>query len=233
MPALLDSQGAAPWSRTWESWEGQPGRGGGLLAVLRRFVLRWPVMVALTFFVAVAVGTDITRPATNAGRLSDLQSFYQVEQTGISSCSGGLRDSLTALSAILTGTSTDRRTAESIAIAGAQACSPTSNGDLYDMATGVPPRTLSGFGLADANIQLYSWAFPGASKVQGEIDLFLVSGQGARSAAARRLRADLIALQRDGAHVQGLFDRAASRLGGVLTPLSPSISQPPPAVLGR
>lgn len=222
---------ASPWVRTWEGWEGGTRRGGGLVSQLRRSVVRWPVVVLLAFVIAIAVATDITSPASMSGRLSVLQSYYASEQVGISSCSGGLRDSITAMTAILTGTSRDRRTAESIAIAGEQACSPTADGDLYDMATAVPPRLLTGFHMSSANVQLYSWADPGALLAQQNIDRLLVNHQVAGSPAARALYKEIVALAADGARVQGLFNAAATRLQGELQPLYPPITPPGPAVL--
>ena len=201
------------WRRTWRR--------------LPRLLVRWPVVICLTFAVAIAIATDQTSPQTNANRLTDLRNYYQVEQTGMSSCSGGLRDSLIAYRAILTGASTDRTTAESIAVAGSQACSPTSNGDLYDMATNNPPRDLLSLGVGGANAALYQWAFPTASRAQLEIQSLLENRQGPGSPMWRRLQRDLATLRTSGARIQATLDKAATRLGGSLAPLNPSVVNQP------
>jgi hypothetical protein len=192
-----------------------------------RLLLRWPVLTLLVFAVAIGVATDQTTSQTDAGRLTDLRNFYQAAQTGISSCSGGLHDTLVAFRAILDGSSIDRRTAENIAIAGSQACEPTSNGDLYDMVTTVPPRDLSGYGVATAATALYEWAFPLAARAQLEIQVAVEHHDGPGSPMWGRIQRDLAALRVDGQRVQLAFDQAASRLGATLAPLSPSVYRQP------
>ena len=232
-PVVHDPE--SPWMRQRATWEGteQAGlvRRGGSFRLLKRVLLRRPVLIALSVLVAVAVATDVVRPSTAAGRAVDLKTFIAAEQNGVSSCAGGLHDSLTALDALLTGASQDYSTGAAISTSGAQACSPTSNGDLFDMATSVPPRTLDGYGLADANIRLYSWAYPLAARVSGDITAMISHHAPLASSQGRSLVRDLAALRAQGQLVQGMFDAAAGRLNTPAIPFTPTIVPAIPASL--
>lgn len=171
------------------------------------------------------------RPATNSGRLSDLRSFYVTAQTDISSCAVGLRDSLTALVAVVSGRTGERRTAEGIAVSGAQSCSPVSNGSLFDLATSTAPTSLQSYGAQNDAQALYNWAYPGAALAQGQIYRFLAHSDAPGDPAARALFAELSKLRASGVQVLDGFQLAARRLGASLPPLSPSITPTPPKIL--
>lgn len=196
-----------------------------------RLLLRWPVALALVLAVAVGAATDLVRPASQAGRLTDLRAYYLSLQAGLSSCTGGLHDALVALTAVLTGTSTDRATAEGIASAGEHACTPVSNGDLLDMATTAPPRSLVRFGVGAASERLYTWAFPQAALADSEIYRLLEHHQGPGSTAARQLEAQLSTMNTLASQVIASFNAAATRLHGTLPPFTPAVEVPPPAIL--
>lgn len=186
------------------------------LGFVRRFLVRWPVVVAPGHSIAIGVATDFTRPASNAGQPSALQTFYLSEQGDFSSCAGGLLDTLIALRVILTGACTERGTAEGIAVAGAQARSPASNGDLFDMWASVP---LAGFGLSTANNDLSTWCDPGAARVQSMVSTFLADRARPGSPAARALDAALVVLERQGEHVQAPFDAISAKSDGSAQPV--------------
>ena len=181
--------------------------------------------------VAVSVATDLLRGANDAGRLSDLRGYYQAEESDVSSCAGGLDDSLVALQAILTGGSSERATAESIALSGEQACTPALNTDLLDLAASAPPRSLAGYGVATAGDDLYLWAYPNAARAQTWVDRMLRDHASPASPAARTLYRELLALQRAGQQIERLFATAAAQLHGRLTSFKPSITLGPPASL--
>lgn len=196
---------------------------------------RWSVIVALGLAVVIvgSVATDLVHRANGAGRLSDLRSYYQAEESGVGSCAGGLHDSLAALQAVLTGVSRARVAAAGIASLGAQACMPLTDEDLYDMETSAPPRSLANYvGVATAGDDVYTWAYPNAAGVQTEVVRVLRDHASPTSASARMLYRQLLALRRAGQQIQGLFNAAAVRLHGRLTPFSPSIVLAPPAALG-
>ena len=232
MPTRSTAQPRTPWGRSWGEWEkpDKPARPSAL-ARARRILLRWPVLFALVLLLAAGLATDLVQPANAKGRMSDLRSYYLSMQTGIGSCSGGLRDTLTALVAILDGSSTQRATAESIAVNGAEACTPVSNGDLFDMATTQPPRSLNAYGVGNANTALYQWAYPGASLAQSEIYRLLARHEGPGSAAAVQVYRQLQLLDREGTPVEPSFYRAATKLGGTLSAISPTVVPSPPAIL--
>lgn len=230
----VHSRPRSPWDRTWGEWGGPRSAAAPpprFLTRLRRVLLRWPVLFTLVILVAAGLAVDLVRPATAAGRLSDLQGYYTSAQTDMASCSGGLRDSLTVLTAVLSGTSSDRKTAESVAVAGAQACSPASNGNFFDFATTAPPNSLSRYGVTQANKDLSAWAYPGAALAEAQIYRLIKSGQGPGSPKAVALYNELTKLSKDGARAQAAFDQAARRLGGGLAPLYPSVSPAVPKVL--
>lgn len=237
MDAPVVQNPESPWMRQRAAWEGNERIGdvprGGSARLIRRVLLRRPVLIAIAALVVVAVATDVVRPSTAAGRAADLNTFIAAEQNGVSSCAGGLQDSLTALNALLTGTSHDYTTGASISTAGAQACSPTSNGDLFDMATSVPPRTLDGYGLADGNIRLYSWAYPLAARVSGDITTMISHRATPESPQGKTLTHDLAALRAQGLLVQGMFDSAAGRLGTAAIPFTPTLTPAVPGSLTR
>lgn len=188
-------------------------------------------MLGVVVIVAVSVATDLVHGANDAGRLSDLRSYYKSEESGVSSCAGGLHDSLVALQAILSRVSSERTTAESVASLGAQACTPALNSVLFDMATSPPPRSLAGYGVATAADDLYTWAYPSAAAAQTEVGRMLHDRASQTDAAAPTLDRELIALGRAGQKIQGLFETAAARLHGRLTPFRPSLDLAPPASL--
>ncbi len=195
---------------------------------------RWSVLVALalTAVVALSVVSDLLHHANDAGRLSDLRSYYKAEESGIASCAGGLHDALVAAQAILAGTSSQRATAENLATLGTQACTPALNDVLFDAVTSAPPRSLAGYGVTTAGDDLYAWAFPGATVAETHMYRVLRDHASPTSAAARTLDHELIALRTLGKQIQRLFNTAATRLHGQLAPFSPSIALAPPAALG-
>jgi hypothetical protein len=190
------------------------------------------VVLALTAIVAVSVASDLLHSANDAGRLSDLRSYYKAEESGIASCAGGLHDSLVAAQAILAGTSSERATAENLATLGTQACTPALNDVLFDAVTSAPPRSLAGYGVAIAGEDLYEWAFPRATVAETDLYRVLRDHASRTSTAALTLDRELLALRRLGKQIQRLFNTAATRLHGQLAPFSPSIALAPPASLG-
>lgn len=194
---------------------------------------RWSLLVAvgIALVVSISAVTDLVQRASSAGRLSDLRSYYAAEEGGVASCAGGLRDSLVALQAVLSGDSSERGTAESIASLGAQACMPLTDEDLFDMDTSAPPRSLAGYGVATAGDDVYAWAYPGAAAAQTDLLRLLRDHGSSGGAAAQALDRRLVALRRSGQQIERLFDTAAARLHGHLERFRPSIALSPPAVL--
>ncbi len=137
---------------------------------------RWPVrrapgwlIAAVAAFIATAVLVGLAHRPSNRERAVDLHGLIKTLNTGIESCAGGLRDSLTALSAIETGTNRDAATAISIARGGAVNCSPANNQQLADLAQYQVPESLARFALPATVNDLITWAFPWAQRVQRDI----------------------------------------------------------------
>ncbi|WP_249010755.1 hypothetical protein [Conexibacter sp. DBS9H8] len=194
---------------------------------------RWSVLVGVLIAVIVlgSVVTDLLHHANAPGRLSDLHRYYTAEETDLASCSGGLHDSLVALEAILNHSSRDRATAESVAAAGAQACSPALNETLYGMETTAPPRSLAGTAAAKAGSDLNAWAYPDASTAQADIGRLLRGPSARAGTLERQLDRELVSLKSFGERIQRLFATTAARLHGRLRPFRPSIVLAPPAGL--
>jgi len=174
----------------------------------------WPArhapggMLAAAVAVALAAALVALAHRPTAGqRAADLARVIQSVGTGLQSCAGGLRDSLTALRAIELGTSRDVATAVSIAHDGAANCSPANNQQLADLAQYQVPESLASFHLAGTINDLVTWAFPWAQRVQQDIvNSLLAATASARNSALTTLRAD----QRELDSLRGRADAALS-----------------------
>src|SRR5579863_10342690 len=87
---------------------------------------RWWLAAGLAI-VAAGVLVGIAVHPSQSQRASDLNGFLADMKTGIQSCAGGVRESLTALRSIEAGTSHDVGTAIHIASYGSANCSPANN----------------------------------------------------------------------------------------------------------
>lgn len=181
----------------------------------------WPVrrapawlLVALAAVLAGAVLVGLAHRPTKGQRAADLRGMIQALNTGIESCAGGLRDSLTALHAIRSGTSRDTTTAISIARDGAANCSPANNQQLADLIQYQVPESLASVNLKATVNDLVTWAFPWAQAVQSDV-VTVLSAHGAqeRDSASAALRADLGRLDAQRAVVYGALAHAARTLG--------------------
>ncbi len=179
------------------------------------------LIAAVAAVAAGAVLVGLAHRPTTGQRAADLHGVIQALTTGIESCAGGLRDSLTALSAIQAGTSHDVATAMSIARGGATNCSPANNQQLDDLVQYQVPESLARFGLPAAVDNLVTWAFPWAQRVQSDIAAVLSARDApARDAAAAALAADRRQLDAKRAEVDGVLRRAARSLGSADAPPS-------------
>jgi len=182
---------------------------------------RWPVrrapgwlIAAVAALIAVAVLVGLSHRPSNRERAADLHGLIKTLNTGIQSCAGGLRDSLTALTAIEAGESRDAATAVSIARDGAVNCSPANNQQLADLAQYQVPESLARFALPAAVNDLITWAFPWAQRVQRDVaDVLSATDAAGRARAGVALRADRHQLDSLRAKVYGPLSRAARSLG--------------------
>jgi hypothetical protein len=174
---------------------------------------RWLYAVAAVLVAGMVLAALPHRPST-AQRTADLQGFVHDANTGIESCAGGVRDSLTALRAIQAGTSHDVSTAIGIASYGVSNCSPANSMPLDDLVTYQVTESLARFHLEVAVNDLVTWAFPLAQRVMADVARHL-GGRTApvRAAAAAALRQDQAALDAQRARIDKIImsaDRALS-----------------------
>lgn len=162
---------------------------------------------------AATAGVDLVSKSTPAEQASDLRTFYGQMHTDVEGCSGGLHDALYALSAIASGASHDRGTAEGIASTGAQACTPVTNSDLYDMDTTGVPNSVTKFGLQNDINNMSAWCYPDASRAFPLIETLI----DARTTAVVdtttvQLQSVLSGLRRDGTAIQSVWNVAATKV---------------------
>jgi hypothetical protein len=186
---------------------------------------RWPtrktprwLLLAGAACVVAAVLVGLAVQPSRAQRATDMNGFLHDMTTDIQSCAGGVRESLTVLRAIGSGTSHDVGTATGVADYGAKNCSPASNELLDDLAQYQVHESLARFHLARAVNGLLTWAFPDAQRVQADVAAVLRSPAAARAAATARLRHDLWRLDGQRAYVYKIMKSAATATGAT-TPL--------------
>jgi hypothetical protein len=170
---------------------------------------RW-LLVAGALVLAGAVLTGLAHHPTRSQRAADVNTFLHDMTTDIQSCAGGVRESLTALHAIESGTQHDVRTATHIATYGAGNCSPANNELLDDLTLYQVSESLASLGLPRAVNGLVTWAFPDAQRVQNDVAGVLGASGAARAAATTRLQRDLRALDAQRAYVNKIMANAVN-----------------------
>jgi hypothetical protein len=170
---------------------------------------RW-LLVAGALVLAGAVLTGLAHHPTRSQRAADVNTFLHDMTTDIQSCAGGVRESLTALHAIESGTQHDVRTATHIATYGAGNCSPANNELLDDLTLYQVSESLASLGLPRAVNGLVTWAFPDAQRVQNDVAGVLGASGAARTAATTKLRRDLRTLDAQRTYVNKIMMNAVS-----------------------
>ncbi|MBO0810003.1 MAG: hypothetical protein J2P32_17035 [Actinobacteria bacterium] len=180
---------------------------------------RW-LLLAGVLVVAAAVLVGLAVHPSRAQRATDMNDFLRSMTTGIQSCAGGVRESLTVLRAIDTGTSHDRATAIRVASYGAKNCSPANNSQLADLTQYQVHESLARFHLNRAVDGLVTWAFPYAQRVQNDVADVLRARAPARADRAK-LQRDLRDLDGQRAQVLAVIRPAVRATGatGKLPPL--------------
>jgi hypothetical protein len=173
---------------------------------------RWWFAAGLAI-VAAAVLVGIAVHPSKGQRATDLNGFLTDMKTDIQSCAGGVRESLTWLHAIETGTNHDVKTAIGEATYGAGNCSPGNNMQLDDLVGYQVHESLSAFRLDRAVNGLVTWAFPDAQRVQEDVAAILRGHGAARDAASAALRRDLRALDAQRAYVDNIMMKAVRATG--------------------
>jgi hypothetical protein len=170
---------------------------------------RW-LLAAGVLVVTAAVLVGLAIHPTRSQRAADMNGFLRDMTTDMQSCAGGVRESLTVMRAIESGTSHDRQTAIHLASYGASNCSPANNELLDDLAQYQVSESLASFGLPRAVDGLLTWAFPYAQRVQNDVASVLMANGAARTAATVKLHRDLRALDAQRAYVDKIMMKAVT-----------------------
>lgn len=180
----------------------------------------WVQAVVAAVLVTTVVGMDLSQRSTTHQQASDLRDYYSGAVADLASCAGGLHDALTAMQAVVTGASADRRTAAQIASDAAQGCTPVVDTKLYDLATIGPPPSLTRFDLQPASTALSQWAYPQAATALADVRTIISARSPADATTAfAALQAQLVVLHATAARAQSGFFAAARALNTTLPPL--------------
>jgi hypothetical protein len=144
---------------------------------------RTPLWVFAAIIVLIAGGIVVSlshKPSTSQ-RVSDLTGYFNDVNTGIESCAGGVRDSMTAYRNVLNGDKANLSAAVGILAYNAQNCLAVNNEPLSDFASYQVTESLAQFPLDTADNDVLTWAFPDALNAQQDMLAVLQ----ARTPAAR------------------------------------------------
>lgn len=180
--------------------------------------------------VALMVVVDWPHPATPSQRAQDLVLLERRVDGLQASCSLGVVASITAYDQIVTGQSSDRATAISLAEQSAIDCRPDGNPQLLELTTTSAPRDLSVHELDDAIARTIDWSFPNGAALCGNLAQLLRPGS--HDALLSDARSRLATMSRDAAAAQQLFDAAAAKLGAPPYPFAAMGQASPGSVIG-
>lgn len=165
---------------------------------------RW-LLIACLLVAAAGIAVGIAIHPTRAQRATDMNDFLHNVTADIQSCAGGVRESLTVLHSIESGTSHDLKTATHVATYGAANCSPANNELLADLVQYQVHESLARFRLDRAVNGLVTWAFPDAQRVQTDVATVLNTRGEARTAATAKLQRDVRILDGQRAYVDKIM----------------------------
>lgn len=173
---------------------------------------RWLIFAGLVVL-ACAVLVGIAVHPTKGQRATDMNGFLHDMTTDIQSCAGGVRESLTVMRAIESGTNDDLATAVGVATYGASNCSPANNELLDDLVAYQVHESLAQYRLDRVVKGLLTWAFPDAQRVQADVAAVLRASGAGRTAATADLHQAMQRLDGQRAYVAGIMRTAATATG--------------------
>ena len=169
--------------------------------------------------VGAAVLVGLAHRPSQAQRASDLRGFLTDMTADIQSCAGGVSESLTALHAVQSGTSSDVPTAVDIAETGAANCSPANNELLDDLEEYQVTESLASFRLSRVVSGLVTWAAPDAQQVQTDVAHVLTAGsQPAKAQYLANLRQAIVKLDVQRSAVDSMIESASRSLSANASP---------------
>ncbi len=181
---------------------------------------RWMLAAGAVLVVGLTLAAIPHRPST-AQRAADLRGMVHDLNIDIESCAGGVNDSITALRAIQSGASNDVKTAVKIANLAAANCSPANSMPMEDLVQYQAPESLASFHLEAVVIDLVTWGFPLAQRVQADVaTLVTAKTPAAVQQASAQLRRDQQALDTQRARIDRVITSASTALSAHVSPPS-------------
>jgi hypothetical protein len=179
---------------------------------------RWMLAGAAVLVAGLVLAAIPHHPSTGQ-RVADLRGFVADVNTDIESCAGGVTDSMTALRAIQSGTSTDVGTAVKIANTAADNCAPGNSMPMEDLVQYQVHESLASFHLQDTVDALVTWGFPLAQRVVTDAGtLAAATTPAAKASGAAKLAADQRALDAQRAKIYRAIAAASDALGAQVAP---------------
>lgn len=182
---------------------------------------RTPLWVfgAIIVLIAGVALVSLSHKPSQAQRAGDLTGYFSDVNTGVESCAGGVRDSMTALAKVEAGDTADLSTAVGIVSLGAQNCQPMNNQPLSDFTGYQVTESLAQFPLDAADQDLITWASPDAINAQQDMLAVLqATSPGAKASANATLLAALRTMDAQRAKIYAIW-RNAEQVTGATTAL--------------
>ncbi len=172
------------------------------------------VFAALIVLAAGGVLVSLYHKPSQAERVSDLAGYFSDVNTGIESCAGGVRDSLTALKTVEAGDKAEYSAAVGILAYNAQNCSPANNEPLSDFTSYQVTESLAAYPLVTADNDVITWAFPDAMNAQLDmLALLQADSPAARAKANATLQAALRTMNAQRAAIYAIWRGAERGVG--------------------
>ena len=172
------------------------------------------VFAAIIVLIGGVVVVSLSHKPSQSQRASDLTGYFNDVNTGIESCAGGVRDSLTAYRNVLGGDMANLSAAVGILAYNAQNCSPANNEPLSDFANYQVAESLAQFPLDKADNEVLTWAFPDAMNAQQDMLAVLQADTpAARAKAEASLKAALATMDAQRSAMYAIWSNAEKSVG--------------------
>jgi hypothetical protein len=171
------------------------------------------VFAAIIALAAGVVIVSLTHKPSQAERASDLAGYFSDVNGGIESCSGGARDSITALHNVEAGDKANYSTALSILAYNAQNCSPLNNEPLSDFGSYQVTESLSQYRLDTADSDVMTWAADAQGAQTDMLAVLKATTPAAKAQANTTLQAAIRKMDAEKAAIDAIWTAAEKGTG--------------------
>jgi hypothetical protein len=171
------------------------------------------VFAAIIVLAAGVVVVSLTHKPSQGERASDLTGYFSDVNAGIESCSGGVRDSLTALHTVEAGDKGDYSAATGILAYNAQNCSPANNQPLSDFTSYQVTESLAQYPLDTADNDVVTWAFDAQLAQTDMLAVLQAATPAAKTQANTALQAAMRKLDAQKAAIDAIWTSAEKGVG--------------------